>query len=134
MREIIFCYKRPRNTTIASQSDSSSSLVETQKSKTSSLIRKRRCLPYSSMTQATLLMGAFGFLVIVGISMGCGGGGSGNEGTLARSMYPATRGCTQTDILNLLREASRCIPRSPEGISYYFFIFSYIFYYFHLNM
>ena len=41
----------------------------------------------------------------------------GNVRTNARMIVP---GCSKGDILNLLREASRCVPRSPEGISYSF--------------
>ena len=75
------------------------------------------------MTQATILMVAFGFLIIVGSSMGCFGTGyrPGDEcvhGGCGRGM--AAKRCTKDDILNLLREASRCIPRSPEGTSYSF--------------
>ena len=57
------------------------------------------------MTQATILMGAFGFLVLVGNSMGCFG-----------PVFPYKNG----DIFDLLQQASRRIPTSLEGISYSF--------------
>jgi len=63
-------------------------------------------------------MGAFGFLVILGSSMGCPG--FCTPWTPCGRRHTIAKGCTESDFLNLLREASRCIPRSPEGISYSF--------------
>ena len=76
------------------------------------------------MTQATLVMGAFVFLVIVGSSMGSFGTGYRQRDLEAahgaRSLYPTAKKCTTEDVFTLLDIASRCSKRGPEGISYSF--------------
>ena len=74
------------------------------------------------MTQATILMGAFGLLVIVGSSMGCPG--FITPWTPYDPRRTIAKECTKNELLiianNVRREVSRCLPRSPEGISYSF--------------